>query len=102
MRKNTDPLFYGREVAALENKPEDMVTLRLIILGIINNIISNHKEKKEQFLSIIRNLNRIYKQIPENNHCSPYQFELIRNKVTEEIVEYNVRPFLVNDYRQAS
>jgi hypothetical protein len=100
---NRDPYFYGKEVAALKNNPEDTITLRLIIIGVINNILSNHRDKVSPFLSIIRNLRGLYQQIPENNNCSAHQFELIRSRLTEEIVAYNVRPFILpsNNYRRA-
>lgn len=92
-----DAYIFEKQVTALQNTPNDIISLRLIILGIINNIMSNHRDSKKKFLSIIRNLNTLYKKIPNNNTCSEAEFATLKNDLSNEIVAYNIRPFLYQE-----
>ena len=92
-----DAYIFEKRVSALQNNPNDVISLRLIILGIINNIMSNHRDAKKNFLSIIRNLITLYKKIPNNNTCSEAEFATLKNNLSNEIVAYNIRPFLYRE-----
>jgi len=92
-----DAYIFEKRVSALQNNPNDVISLRLIILGIINNIMSNHRDAKKNFLSIIRNLTTLYKKIPNNNTCSEAEFATLKNNLSNEIVAYNIRPFLYRE-----
>lgn len=96
-----DAYFFGKELATLQNSASGLVTLRLLIAGVIHNIIANHRHEKARILPTVRTLDKLYKQVPENE-CTTYKFEMIRNRVADELLEFNIRNFMPAPLKKAS
>lgn len=72
----------------------DSIYIKLMILKVLNNIMGNSDKKTPALFNTVKNLQAIYKEVPDSYPFPAEHFSIIKRKITNILIQFRIEPYL--------